>query len=251
MPAHRKQRPKTEEDLKQAVISECLARLEQAFPAESYAGHPIIDFDDETATETWPGWTEKACRSLYTTSLRHLFPDEDEDFLRLYGLWKKMRAQLLELQAACENIEARGAEGRQGELAHAIKGDLFPLERFCRAFSDEAVRYWTIHEQLHREEPQRKAFIKYTDGFFVIGSPITTHPKAWGWPRWATDKELAMVALAAGDFPPLNVGDDMPSKVIIRMTKIMRTERSRLWKQKTGGRLAGPNKPADSDGQEP
>lgn len=229
------------------MVSDCLTRLERAFPAKDYAGLPAPNFDIED-TEIWPGWTEGACRDLYRAVL-HPYPEKDEEFIRLYGLWKRTRAQLLELQEACEDIEARRVEGRPAELANAIKDDLFPLDRCLRAFSNEAASRWASWELVHREQPQRKAFIERTDGLFMR-DPVPL-PDAWGWQRWATNKELAMVAIAAGDFPPLEVGKDIPSNIITRMTRIMAAERRRLWLRKTNGRFAGPDKPADSEGQEP
>lgn len=241
MPAHRKSRPQTEEDLKEAVTVECLARLEQAFPAEAYDPPYDLPFT-APFREPWHGWTPEVCGVLYAYALGGPeFEEEARSFLRLHGLYLGLLKHLREIEGLCEAIRAREGRGDDDALAEALQKDLFPLERFARLFGEETTQDWNRRARFHLSGPTaRQAFISYTD------DPIVAEPwsfSAWNFRREASNADMACVALAAGDFPPLNVGEDTPAQVINRMATIMGTERRRLWLEETGGRYEGPNKP--------
>lgn len=233
MAAPRKPRAETEEDLRSATVNEALDELSRTFVAE--------------LRERAPTWTEAECQRLYRVvgvAYRRVYDRSHP----IFAAYKDLRRTIQTIRKLAEDPENAMLDGHGREMLEAMVQHALPLE--TSLFSVQLFSKFLLGDSLDPGlSTERQWFIFGTDGLYA--APLGER-KPWGLARSPTARELALVALAAGDFPPVSVGDggDTPASVIKKMAGIMATERRRVWQQLTNGRASGPPDREDLIGDE-
>lgn len=223
MAAPRKPRAETEEDLRSATVNEALDELSRTFVAE--------------LRERAPLWTEAECQRLYRVvgiAYRRAYEKSHPIFAAYKDLFRTIRT----IRSLAEDPENAALGGYGREMLDALVQHALPLE--ASLFSAQLFSRFLISNGLDPGlSTERQWFIFGADGLYDL--PFG-EAKPWGLERSPTARELALVALVAGDFPVMSVGTngDTPARVIKRMTAIMATERRRVWLLLTSGEASGP-----------
>lgn len=221
MPAPRKPRHQTEENLRADTVSKALDELNRKFTAEM--------------GERAPRWTETECQRLYRvigTIYQRVFPKSHT----IFAAYEDLRRSVQVIRTLVDDQDNATLEGYGKELLELMAKQALPLE--TSLFSPENFAKYYISDGLDPGlSTERQWFIFGADGLYA--TPFGER-KPWGLNRSPNSRELALVALAAGDFPLLEVGSDTPSKVIKKMASIMASERRRVWQKLTDKDLDGP-----------
>ena len=229
MPAPRKPRAKTEKELRTATVCEALDELSHTFNAE--------------LGERAPAWSEAECQRLYRVvgiSYRQVY----ERSQLIFAAYEDLRRTILTIRSLAEDPTNETLVGYGREMLNAMAKHALPLSESLFS-AHKSSRFFIISGLNPGLSTERQWFIFGADGLY--DTPLG-EAKPWGLERSPTARELALVALVAGDFPVVRVGEngDTPASVIKKMTSTMATERRRLWKLLTNGESSGPPLP---DGQ--
>lgn len=233
MPAHRKPRFSTEEELKTAVVTECLREINETVASEIPA-------------EIRGTWTAGDSEYLCDGRTDPERETEQEEQRKAAVLFLKVREAIVEFEAWAGTIEGTPQAQRwpYSAAVETLVPALVPLVRephnHRNILGAGMAESWRLAAQPPWDASARERLIFAVDRPILRGANIRFN--AIGLGRPATDRELALFLLSAGYFPRIDATSDTVADVVTRERKTIAKERRRIWLLQTSGQNIGPNR---------